>query len=358
MKEFGSEFPSIELPDGYFDGLKQFGYCTFLRSGREALAFAAKNCVSETPIVLLPAYCCWSMSAPFERIGCQVIYYRLTVDLQVDLGYLEDLLRVYSPDAVLTMNYFGIAPTDAAVALVKKRCPACAVIEDFSHCTFSLRTIYNPEVDYYVSSIRKSIGVCDGAVVVSVRKPDLQSIQEADTDFAALRRQGQWSKEKYRYTQNAAQKQAFRGSLEDAEECLNHFHAVHAISPIAMQMLGMVNGEKIIFARRTNLEHLLTRLNGVRQIVLLSHMPRALAGAPFSLPVLTERRDELQYLLAMQGLYAPVLWPISKEAQSVCPVSVCMSKQMLSLPIDQRFDYDDIEEIGNIIIQTIIKLYA
>ena len=87
-------------------------------------------------------------------------------------------------------------------------------------------------------------------------------------------------------------------------------------------------------------------------------MSRALSGVPFSLPVLTRRRDEMQYQLAQYGLYAAVLWPISQEAQNVCPVSARMSEEMLSLPIDQRFDYDDIEEIGNIIIQVVTKLYA
>ena len=53
MREFGSEFPSIVLSDGYFDSLKRLGHCTFLRSGREALAFAAKNCISEISVVLL-----------------------------------------------------------------------------------------------------------------------------------------------------------------------------------------------------------------------------------------------------------------------------------------------------------------
>ena len=39
------------------------------------------------------------------------------------------------------------------------------VIEDFSHCTFSRKLIHNPKSNIYVSSIRKSIGVCDGAVI-------------------------------------------------------------------------------------------------------------------------------------------------------------------------------------------------
>ena len=348
----------LVLSDGYFDSWKHLGYCTFLRSGREAIAFAAQNSNSKNLIALLPAYCCWSMSAPFERLGWKVIFYRLMPNLSADLDYLEKLLRKHHPGVLLTMNYFGIAPTDSTVTFVKNICPSCTVIEDFSHCTFSLPTIYNPMVDFYVSSIRKSIGVCDGAVVVSAQKADLRFVLEADVDFAILRQQAQCDKEKYRYTQNTNHKQVFRQHLSDAEDRLNQFHTIHAISPTAMQMLATVNGNHIAFARRINLEHLLACLVDLQHVVLFPNMSQALSGAPFSLPVLTQRRDELQYQLTLHGLYAPVLWPISKEAQNVCPISARMSKEMLSLPIDQRFDYNDIEEIGNIIIQTVTDLYA
>lgn len=79
------------------------------------------------------------MSAPFEKLGYKVVYYRLNEDLTVDLAYLGGLLKVYKPQAVLTMNYYGSASTKEAVALVKAFDETIQVIEDFSHCTFCLK---------------------------------------------------------------------------------------------------------------------------------------------------------------------------------------------------------------------------
>ena len=60
-------------------------------------------------------------------------------------------------------------------------------------------------------------------------------------------------------------------------------------------------------------------------------------------------RDVVQRELADRNLYAPVLWPLGDEARSICVVSARMADNMLAIPIDQRYDYDDIEEISKIL---------
>ena len=82
-------------------------------------------------------------------------------------------------------------------------------------------------------------------------------------------------------------------------------------------------------------------------------LERSFDGAPFSLPILVNKRDEMQKKLAQKGVYAPVLWPICDEARATCPVSATMADMMLSLPIDQRYDWDDIEDIARIIRETV-----
>ena len=57
--------------------------------------------------------------------------------------------------------------------------------------------------------------------------------------------------------------------------------------------------------------------------------------------------------LAAAGVYAPVLWPVSEEARKVCSVSAMMADKMLSLPIDQRYDYEDIEDIARILLSVL-----
>ena len=71
------------------------------------------------------------------------------------------------------------------------------------------------------------------------------------------------------------------------------------------------------------------------------------------MPILVENRDDVQYRLSKSGVYAPVLWPISDDARQICSVSACMADHMLSIPIDQRYDWDDIEEIARIVLSCV-----
>lgn len=346
MREYGSEHPAVILPDGYFDSLRSLGReVAYLRSGREALLLASiAASKKKEKVALLPAYCCWSMSAPFEKSGWTVVYYRLNEDLTVDLDYLKILLNSARTDAVLTMNYYGSASTDEAVALVKSVDQRIVVIEDFSHCMFSVKQIHNPQVDIYVSSIRKSVGVCDGAIILSHIPLPIQYLQEAQPEFSGRRYAAQEEKKRYSYTKDQDVKKGFVDEIRACEVLLNDFSSIPPISERALQMIRLLNGEHIAYARRENMRHLMQLLAG--KIRMVPGLERCLDGAPFSLPILVNNRDEYQQKLAKAGVYAPVLWPICEEAQKVCKVSAMMGEQMLSIPIDQRYDWDDMEEIA------------
>ena len=350
MREFGSEHPAVPLPDGYFASFENYGRCTWLRSGREALHLVALNLKrQEGPsVVLMPAYCCHSMVDPFTKAGWEVVYYRLNEDLTVDTEYLVGLLGSVRPAAVLSMNFYGSASTAEAVAAIKQEAPGCACIEDFSHCTFCLQEIFNPLVDYYVSSIRKSVGVCDGAVIISREALDESCVSSGETDFVTVRRDCQQLKARYAYTQDGAQKDVFFPGLRSQEGELDRFEGVHRISKTGRDMLGAINGELIRYARRQNMEHLWGLLNG--KVKMVPGLEKGFGGAPFSLPILVENRDEVQKALAVKGVYAPVLWPIDDQARAVCKVSAYVSDHMLSLPIDQRYNYDDIEDIASTVL--------
>ena len=351
MREYGSEHPSIQLPDGYFEGLDRYGReLTYLRTGREALMYASCNCKpGKEAAILCPAYCCWSMTAPFEFTGWTVVYYRLNEDLTIDEEYLEGLLRGGRPDAILTMNFYGSVDTRSAIAKVKAFNDRITVIEDFSHCTFCLDRIFNEQVDYYVTSIRKSIGVCDGALVLSKKPTNRHYIGTAAPDFGMLRLGAQRQKGRYVYSKSTDDKSLFLSELRQGEGMIDKLDGVHPISEISKAMLASVNGEEIAFARRENIRHLWSLLNG--KIKMIPGLDRSFDGAPFSLPILVENRDIVQKRLAQKGVYAPVLWPIDDKARSVCDVSAYVSDHMLSIPIDQRYNYDDIEDIASIVLE-------
>lgn len=353
MREFGSEHPAVILPDGYFESFNELGHCSWLRSGREALYLVALSVKGEAehPVILMPAYCCHSMVDPFLKAGWGVVYYPLLEDLTVDVQILYMNLVSKQPKAVLTMNYFGSASTKPAIDCIKTTNPNCICIEDFSHCTFSLHNIFNKEIDYYVSSIRKSVGVCDGSVVISKNALNETVIKEEETDFSITRRGVQTLKERYAYTHDPSSKNTFLIQLRQQEAALDSFEGVHRVSTKAQEQLKTIDGEGIAYARRKNLDHLHKLLKG--KVNTISGIERCLNGAPFSYPILVDNRDQVQKNLAAKGVYAPVLWPISDDARATCINSAKMADQMLSIPIDQRYDYDDIEDIAKIIIDTV-----
>lgn len=353
MREYGSEHPGILLPDRYFTSFEKYGPCTWLRSGREALHFVALSEKGniQHPTILMPAYCCHSMVDPFEKAGWGIVYYPLMKDLTADVQILYMLLKSKQPKAVLTMNFFGAASTKSTIDIIKTECPGCICIEDFSHCTFAIQSIYNSEVDYYVSSIRKSVGVCDGAVVISKNCMNESIVLDNETDFSITRRGVQKIKARYNYSQDGGSKNAFLTQLRLKEGELDTFEGVHRISKYAKEQLSYLNGAEIALARRINMKHMLELTNV--KVESVPGIEKCLDGAPFSLPILVKNRDEVQQKLAKRGVYAPVLWPICDEARAVCIVSARMADEMLSIPIDQRYNYDDIEDIAKIVLEIV-----
>lgn len=353
MREYGSEHPAVILPDGYFASLERYGReITYLRNGREALLYASCNSKpGKEAVILCPSYSCWSMTAPFEFSGWTVVYYRLNEDLTVDEDYLKMLLSGSKADAILTMNFYGSASTDAAIAIVKGFNEKITVIEDFSHCTFCLDQIFNEKVDYYVSSIRKSVGVCDGAIILSKEPSNKAYIGCAAPSFGQLRLGAQQQKGRYAFTKSLDDKDIFLTELRHGEEMIDKLDGVHPISEVSLKQIESINGEQIAFARRENMKHLWVLLNG--KVKMIPGLDRSFKGAPFSMPILVENRDAVQRQLAQKGVYAPVLWPANENARNVCEVSAYVADHMLSIPIDQRYNYDDIEDIAKIVLETV-----
>ena len=242
MREYGSEHPSIVMPDGYFERLQRFGReQTYLRTGREALLYASCNCKpGKEAVILCPAYSCWSMIVPFEFTGWTVVFYKLNSDLTIDEDYLKKALHFSKPDAILTMNYYGSASTASAIDIVKEYNDKITVIEDFSHCTFCLELIYNEQVDFYVTSIRKSIGVCDGALVLSKKPTNKKYIQGKAPAFGELRLGAQRQKGRYAVTKSLDDKTAFLSELRQGETMIDTLDGVHPISELSLKMMQLM----------------------------------------------------------------------------------------------------------------------
>lgn len=347
MREFGSEFPEIIMPDGFYNYLQGFGVNAFVRSGREALALCAKSVRKKSCVVLLPALSCDSMITPFTLNGFTPVYYRLNKDLTIDCDYLCEILNDVNPDIVLTMNYFGLCDTSKAIEIVKNHSENCLVVEDFSHCLFAFSDIFNNRIDYYAASLRKSLGINDGGILITKHSIDKSQIAQIQTEFVTLRKQAQSKKLQYNHSYDFNVKSQYRSELSKAEHILNEFHDIYAMSDDSRLRLKLINYHHIAKVRRVNYANLIEELKAIDGIKIIES--NVIPTSPFSLPIIVKNQIDFQKELSKRGVYAPVLWPIRAEQSAICPNSRHFSEHMLSIPIDQRYDYNDIHDIASII---------
>ena len=345
MREFGSEFEIEYARDYYFDDLcKLKEHHAFTRSGREAIGLAATEI--EKGVVLIPAYCCWSMELPFEEAGFTVEYYRLNEDLSVDKEYLCEQIKKYAPKAILAMNYFGFVPTADIVSFIKETDGNIKVIEDFTQSLFCLKENYNPMVDAYVASIRKSVGVPDGGIIVTSLPIDASVLEDgAATPFVSEHITAGREKMRYRYTGCADDKTAFREKQGVAGKDIKENYGLYHISDEAKSVVEHTIVDTVRCARYNNYMHLYEAIKDLNAFRVL-FAPSESNQAPFTMVVCAENRSEVQTAMAKVGVYAQVLWPLKEKAKEICSVSKYMEEHMLAIPIDQRYFYDDIMEMG------------
>lgn len=344
MREFGSTFEIEYLPDKYFEDMASaMPYSAFTRSGREAIGLILHG--MPPGIALLPAYCCWSMSLPFEVAGWDVQYYPINKDLSVNLLELEALLNKIQPQLVLVVDYFGFAPTYKAVELIKAFDKDVVVLEDFTQNLFNFNEKRNPKVDCYVASIRKSIGVPDGGVVLSNLPLYTDVLSNSKNLFVEDHIEAGVLKKMYAYSYDQSLKNTFRQLQSEAGSEIKRDYNLYRISNESSAILALSNIRSIRYAREENYKHLYD-LVGKNPHFEVLFKPQE-GQTPFMFVVKSAQRDTLQQELAKLGVYCQVIWPISEMGRRVCPVAKDMEDTMLAIPIDQRYDFYDVEEIGN-----------
>lgn len=143
-------------------------HVAWLSNGRSAIARAAQLAgVDASSSVLVPAYHCESMAAPFAWLGARIGYYRIREDLSIDLDHL-----IASADErtklVLVPQYFGhVRSTRELQGICRQR--GWTLVEDRAHAFFALGAPddIGRDSDYVVASSSKFFAAFDGGVLAS-----------------------------------------------------------------------------------------------------------------------------------------------------------------------------------------------
>ncbi len=421
MYEIGSEFNYIDKENYAMQDLtamyEGFGDVRFLRCGRDAIGYVCEDIKAMSKgrsdkdtdyVALLPALCCDSMYRPFEVHGVKVLFYGINEDLSVDTDSLKKTIdKAYKNGGdntvvmVLTAVYYGITDIKELDACIKSMDSKVIVIEDVTQGVLAPDTFDKENADYIIGSIRKWMGVPDGAVAIkncqfrgskegdSYKNTCQESFDKSESfegsakvftikpvkgenSFATERSKALKMKTRYLENEDQDLKAEFRALLGHAEDTLTDGADIYEISDESREYLQSVPLKNIVSTRNNNYDTLYELLEkSVHNNVYFKLFPKKNAENPaFMLPVLmdTDRlsqdlisgqsidRDEFERLLAAKGIYAPVLWPVCDDAAKVSPISKNISDHILCFWIDQRYDRFDMVQTAECFEDVIGKL--
>lgn len=304
-------------------------------TGRSALQLALLDWKRRRPggTLWLPDYVCPSVPYVAARLGVKVRNYADGPHPSAATG----LPAPCQMDIVVCVHYFGRFnhrmidwASAAAQGLLLEDC---------------VQAPYTPECgrtgDYVIASLRKWWPVSDGALLAT-RFDDLEAVLDCpDDDFVAQRTAAQLIRDLPQGERNYLEWVAGSETrLSDAPP--------RRCSWMARQILDRADVVEASHRRRCNWLSLSALLGDGFYGVKPLHGSLGPDEVPlaFVIRVTQGRRDALRAALAARAIYCPVHWKLRGEASIEAR---CLASEMLSLPIDQRYDESDMRRVRDVL---------
>lgn len=307
---------------GYFGLELSVGSNTFhstiaFKSGRSALHYILKSVKAEN--VYIPFYTCNALLESFSAAQVPYQFYKLKEDLEP--AFLPELKK---NEYFLYINYF-----DLQQAVVQKLSGIYGshLIIDASQAFFNKGN----GTSWLFNSCRKFFGVPDGAYVYPPNH---------------LQRLDAIEKNKQYQTEHLLQR--FKGNVKEGYSYFQENEAmcgagISGMSLLSEQLLSHVNFEMCLQKRKENFNMLHTHLKNTNQFQFEEHT----ASVPMAYPYLPLKKIN-HHSIWGKNVFVPILWKDVIERNNVnYNFEKMLSETLLPLPIDQRYDREDMTYIIN-----------
>ncbi|MDD7425228.1 MAG: hypothetical protein PUK61_02155, partial [[Actinobacillus] rossii] len=128
------------------------------------------------------------------------------------------------------------------------------------------------------------------------------------------------------------------------DDCSN----INRMSDFSHNILKHANFEKIIERRRQNYLCLMENIKNPVVEFIFDELPKYAVPLYFPVYIKNGKRGELQNYLIENKLYCPIIWPTPEQIlESFKEDDIAFQKDILSLVIDQRYDFNDMMRLAN-----------
>lgn len=331
-------------------GISGYTDSVLTASGRAAQGIVLERILREHPdmkrIALIPPFTCETVIEPFLRCGFSLFTYPITDRLMLTGEVLAQAITHSGAEVVLLHRYFGfdtLSGCDAVIAAFRRQ--GVIFIEDRTQCVYSA---HQPlDADYVVGSLRKWLGLPDGGFAVCAAGAFEEKPAAENREMIAKKLKASYLKADY-MQHRSDDKDAFYPLFREAEEMLEthaHYYRIAAESAAAQAAADI---PALKARRRQNYQQVYDALKDMHGLRILT--PALGSGdVPLYLAVTAEDRGDLQRALREERIYAPVVWPKDEICPAVCAAADAIYAHILCLPVDQRYDADDMARMTAVV---------
>ena len=321
MKEYGGYLP-LELIPGkeYFHDI-QGAKIERYNCGRNAIAAAALS---------LPDVC---LCIP--HYNCNVVVDTLKYyNISYREYYLDDNMEpadviLRENEWLLYVNYFGVANREKIERIAQKY---ERVIFDNTQAFFSAPILDGKCFNVY--SPRKFVGLCDGAYLIWSGEHTIDADYPLDVS---------WERAFFLFKSielgtNAAYQDNLNSKIPLAD-------GIKRMSVLTQKMLCSIDYAGVAQRRHNNYKLMREIFADYNQLNL------PLEGfAPFVYPLYIEN-DELRAKVVQNKIYAPQWWKYLLEKVPADSIEAKLSRWLVPIPIDQRYNEQDMRDIADIVLK-------
>lgn len=283
-----------------------------LNCGRNTLAYLIEAKGIEK--IKVPKFLCDTVREVCEKEKISISFYSITRD------FLPEGLTLEADEWLYLVNFYGQLDNDTIRGYVEKY---ERVIVDHAQAYFQM-PLENVDTLY---TCRKFFGVADGGILYTDTKLDREIPQ--DESF-----------ERMKFVLGRFERSASEFYAEAASN--NDFFAdepIKLMSKLTENLLHGIDYEAVKQKRTRNFEILHEAFGKINPLKLT--VPR---GA-FMYPLYLENGGEIRRKLQAKKIFIPTLWPDVFEHCDESELEYDYAKNILPIPVDQRYDEEDMKYI-------------
>ncbi|MDV2991074.1 MAG: hypothetical protein N4J56_000728 [Chroococcidiopsis sp. SAG 2025] len=289
----------------------------------------------------VPSFYCMEVVAKLERVF-DICWYQ---DLPTESRPNFSSLNPSSGDLVLAVNTFGIREAKVWQDwLVQQN--DIILIEDHSHDPFSLWA-QQSIAHYAMASLRKTLPIPDGAIIWSPRAMQLPTASSSESLGAYKRLTAMLLKKAYLSGINISKDVYRRLDVESQVELGNETHC--AISTFTSTILSHLNIAKFRQQREANIRQFIDLIPATVSGWMPLFTSWSAGAVPFNIIIVCkdrEMRDALRNYSIEHQIFPAIHWQQPKKQISSNDIlAIELSKRILTIPADQRYTSDDIEQM-------------